>query len=126
MKTRKKIIALLSMIILFAFLAPVAMANKTSVKITTVKTAKKGTEVTVTINVMHSANTPFHHTNWVTLKINGKEVKKWEYDKKSLPPSNDFTLTYTFVLTEPVTIEAQGHCNIHGSAGPDTTTISLE
>jgi len=124
MKTKKNI--LLSIIlILLTFISISATANKTSVKITAVKSAAKGTEIMITINVSHNANSTVHYTDWVYLKINGKEVKRWAYDKTRLPVSGNFSLTYKFTLTENVTIEAAGDCNLHGSAGPATAKIAL-
>jgi desulfoferrodoxin (superoxide reductase-like protein) len=99
------------------------LANKTSVEIKAPAEAKKGTEITITINVKHSANSGMHHTNWVYIKIDGKEVKRWEYDKKNLPPDSNFTLEYKFTPTADCTIEAEGNCNLHGSAGIQKSTI---
>lgn len=98
-------------------------ANKTSVKLTAPAEAKKGTEVSVKINVMHKGNSGSHHTDWVTVSVNGKEVKKWTYDKKNLPPAGDFELTYTFILTEDAAIEVKGDCNLHGSTGAQSVTV---
>lgn len=101
----------------------VALANKTSVEIKAPSDVKAGTEITVTINVSHSSNSKSHHTDWVYLKINGKEVQRWSYTKSELPPGSEFTLEYKVVVNEPVTIEAEGHCNIHGSKGPATAEV---
>ena len=112
-----------SFLVLFCLFLTGAMANKTSVEIKAPAEVKAGTEVTITINVMHSANSKGHHTDWVYLKINGKEVKRWTYDKTSLPPDSNFTLEFKYVATENLTIEAQGHCNMHGSAGVKSAVI---
>jgi desulfoferrodoxin (superoxide reductase-like protein) len=112
-----------SFIALFCLFVTGAMANKTSVEIKAPAEVKAGTEVTIVINVMHSANSKGHHTDWVYLKINGKEVKRWTYNKASLPPDSNFTLEYKYIATEALTVEAEGHCNIHGSAGLKSTVI---
>ena len=64
-----KSISSLIMFLLFTLIAVSTLANKTTVKITAVKSATKGTEVTVTLSVSHNANTPYHFTDWVYLKI---------------------------------------------------------
>jgi desulfoferrodoxin (superoxide reductase-like protein) len=101
-----------------------AQANKTSVEIKAPAEIKAGTEVTITVVVTHSSNSKGHHTDWVTLKINGKEVKKWEYGKETLPPGATFNLEFKYIASETLKVEAQGHCNIHGSAGVKTSTIT--
>jgi desulfoferrodoxin (superoxide reductase-like protein) len=109
--------------VLFLFSGLNLMANKTSVEIKAPATVKKGSEVTITINVTHKGNSKMHHTDWVTLKLNGKEVKKWEYTKESLPATENFKLEYKMTVTEDGTLEAQGNCNMHGSAGPKSFVL---
>jgi desulfoferrodoxin (superoxide reductase-like protein) len=111
----KKLFFLIS--VLFFFSSAGSLANKTSVEIKAPAEVKKGTEVTIVINVFHKGNSQNHHTDWVFIKINGKEVKRWTFDKENLPSGGDFTLEFKYIITENVTIEAEGHCNIHGSAG---------
>lgn len=104
----------------------IAFANKTSVKVSIPSKVKKGSQITITINVVHKGNTAGHYTDWVYLKINGKEVKKWSYDKNNLPPDGNFTLTYTYTVTEnTLNIEAKGDCNIHGTSGPATANAKV-
>ena len=105
----------------FAFVN--AMANKTSTEVKAPAEVKKGTEVTIVINVTHSANSKSHHTDWVVLRINGKEIKRWTYDKSNLPPDSVFKLEYTYVVSEDLTIETEGHCNMHGSKGVNKITV---
>jgi desulfoferrodoxin (superoxide reductase-like protein) len=119
----KKIALLL--VVAFCLSVSGAFANKTRVEIKAPTEIKAGTEITITINVFHSANAKGHHTDWVYLKVNGKEVKRWEYNKNALPPGNDFTVEYKFVATEDMTLEAQGHCNIHGSAGIVNASVKV-
>lgn len=124
----KKIYSLLLMVLLISFIGigNEAYANKTTVKINAPEKAEKGTEVVVTIEVTHNGNTRFHYTDWVSLKVNGEEVKKWEYTKKERPDSEDFTLEYKFIIKEETTIEAKGNCNMHGSTGVEKVTIQLK
>jgi desulfoferrodoxin (superoxide reductase-like protein) len=100
-----------------------AIANKTTVEINAPDEVAAGTEITITISISHNGNSKAHHTEWVFLTINGKEVQRWEYTKTELPPGNEFTLEYKMVATEPLTIEAQGNCNMHGSTGLKTKAI---
>lgn len=102
-----------------------AMADKTTVKIDVAKTAIKGTEVKITIHVSHKGNTAAHFTDWVYVKINGTEVKRWIYDKKNLPPSADFTLVYKFTINETSVIEVMGDCNLHGSEGAAIAKVTV-
>ena len=122
---KNSFIKVLSTFILVLFVTT-AFANKTSVKVIAPEKVKKGTEVTVKIEVRHMGNTKGHHTDWVWLKINGKEVKRWEYTKEHLPENQDFTLEYTVKADEVLKIAAEGHCNRHGSKGEDDFTINIE
>lgn len=110
---------------LFCLFLTGALANKTSVEIKAPAEVKSGTEVTITINVIHNGNSKSHHTDWVFLKINGKEVKRWAYDKASLPPDGSFSVEFKYTPTEAMTIEAEGHCNIHGSTGLKNTVVKI-
>ncbi len=119
----KKLIFLIPVLFFFASLN--LMANKTSVEIKAPATIKKGQEVTFVINVTHKGNSKGHHTDWVTLKLNGKEIKRWDYPKDSLPAAENFTLEYKMVAAEDGTLEAQGHCNLHGSAGAKSVALKI-
>ena len=118
----KKLFILLP--VLFFFTSAGLLANKTSVEVKAASEVKKGSEVTLVINVFHNGNSKAHHTDWVVLMINGKEVKRWQYDKVNLPPDGNFTLEFKYIVSEDLTIESQGHCNIHGSAGVNKVTVS--
>ncbi len=115
-----------SLIFLFTLLCltfTAAVPNKTSTEVKAPGEVKKGTEITIVINVAHTANSKGHYTDWVVLRINGKEEKKWTYNKNNLPPSNEFTLEYKIIAGEDLNIETQGHCNIHGSKGVSATVV---
>ncbi len=113
----------LTMIALFGIFLAGASANKTSVEIKAPAEVKAGTEITIVIKVEHKGNSKGHHTDWVSLKISGKEVKKWDYPKTALPPGEIFTVEYKITVTEDMTIAAQGNCNLHGSTGEQTMTV---
>ena len=110
---------------LVLFIPVSAMSNKTSVDVTAPEKAEKGSEVTVVINVKHMGNSASHFTDWVAVKINGKEVKRWEYTKNERPEAGNFTLEYKFILKEKSKIEVQGNCNKHGSTGAKELVIDV-
>jgi desulfoferrodoxin (superoxide reductase-like protein) len=119
---KKKIIC--SVIVCAVLSIPLMVfANQTSVAIVAPETAKKGTEVTITINVSHNGNSRFHYTNWVWVKANGKEIGRWEYSSDKLPENEKFTLEVKVKINADTVIEAQGNCNRHGSAGVQSVTI---
>jgi desulfoferrodoxin (superoxide reductase-like protein) len=110
----------------FLFSGVALMANKTGVKLEAQETAEKGEEVTVTIHIKHVGNSSKHYTDWVWVKVNGEEVKKWTYTPDTLPDSQSFDLTFTVTADETLEIVAKGNCNKHGSTGEDKITIKVE
>jgi desulfoferrodoxin (superoxide reductase-like protein) len=94
-----------------------AYADKSSVRIEAPTQAAKGATITITLHVSHHGNNFVHHTDWVYVKINGEEAKRWEFGTFSTPDNENFTLTLTHPMTGPIEIEAEANCNIHGSAG---------
>lgn len=111
--------------VLLAMTGASTLANKTTIEIQAPEEAEKGTEITITLNVSHNRNSRLHHTDWVYLKINGEEVKRWEYEGDSLPPDADFTLEFKYVIEEELTIEAEGNCNLHGSDGVHQVIVKV-
>lgn len=116
----------ISLVLTLVLLVAAAFANKTSVKISVPDKVQKGQPTTITIQVTHNGNSKMHHTSWVTLTINGKEVSKWEYSGSRLPANEDFTVEYKITPTEDMEIKAQGSCNLHGSTGADTKLVKVE
>lgn len=125
MKESRTIKILTSVILIIAFWSGTSLADKTTIEIEAPDNATAGSEVTIRLNVSHDANNLFHYTDLVFLKINGVEVKRWEYSSFNKPPAAAFTLEYRWIAAEPGTIEAEGDCNIHGSAGAKAKTISI-
>jgi len=101
-------------------------ANKTSVTVVAPEKVKKGTEITVKVEVKHMGNSRGHHTDWVWIKVNGKEIKKWVYSKTSLPEDANFTLEFKVMADQDLEIIAEGNCNKHGSKGEDKVTVKVE
>jgi desulfoferrodoxin (superoxide reductase-like protein) len=112
-------------LITILFSVPV-LANKTAVSIEAPASAQKGTVVTVKINVTHSGNSSMHHTEWVYVKVNDREVARWEFTKGVLPENENFTREIKVKADGPLSIEAQGNCNIHGSAGKVTCKVAVK
>ncbi len=112
-------------VIAILFAVPV-LANKTAVTIEAPASAQKGTTITVKINVTHSGNSSMHHTEWVYVKVNDKEVARWEFTRSVLPENENFTREVKVKVEGPLSIEAQGNCNMHGSAGKVTLPVAVK
>jgi desulfoferrodoxin (superoxide reductase-like protein) len=97
-------------------------ADKSSVEIIVPESAVKGTEITIKIQVTHSANSGFHHTEWAYVKVNGQEIARW----KSPFESAVFTREVKYIINGPVDIEAMASCNLHGSDGAKTAKINIK
>jgi desulfoferrodoxin (superoxide reductase-like protein) len=122
----KSIVQSIAVLAIFLSFSTGVFANKTGVKIIAPEKAAKGTEVTIKIEVTHMGNTKGHYTDWVVVKINGKEYKKWEYKPESLPEDQNFVIEFTIKVEENLEIIAEGNCNKHGSKGENKVTIKVE
>ena len=108
------------------FLLPcAAFANEASVSIDAPDHAAVGSMITITLHVFHKGDNFIHHVNWAYIKINGKEVKRWEFGPFSLPEAGDFSRQITYTVTAPIQITAEAHCDIHGSAGIKEKTVNV-
>lgn len=123
----QKILKLLPLIVILYFALTISLfADKTAVEIIAPKEAQKGTAITIILKVSHNGNNVMHYTEWVYVKINGKEHKRWKYSAFNRPEDEKFSLTFTIIAEEPLKIEAEGSCNVHGSQGKETATISIK
>jgi len=114
----------LAVLVFFSVPTPV-LANKSSVTIDVPEAVEKGEEITIKINVSHSANNIFHYTNWVYVMANGIEIKRWKYRSFGKPEGKNFSLEINYtVMTVPLEIVAEANCNMHGSAGRATAILS--
>ncbi|MCD4833073.1 MAG: hypothetical protein K8R31_04695 [Bacteroidales bacterium] len=125
MKHKHVITCILSLFIFLLFSVS-AFANKTTVKVVAPEKAEKGTEITIKIEVTHMGNTKGHYTDWVLVKVNGEEYKKWEYSKENLPETQNFTLEFKIKAESNLEIVVEGNCNKHGSKGEDKVTVVVE
>ncbi|MDZ7698999.1 MAG: desulfoferrodoxin family protein [Deltaproteobacteria bacterium] len=116
MKSPKYLILVIGMVF-FLLNAPVVWADKSAVEIDAPNQVAKGSEVVITLKVIHSANNFFHYTEWVVVKANGEEIARWEYSAMDKPEGETFTKEVTVTADKDLEIEAQGNCNLHGSAG---------
>lgn len=123
----KKITVLSFVLLSVVFLwSSLAIANKSSVEIEAKDKVEKDKEVDIKLHVTHDGNNIFHGTDELWIKINGEEVKKWEYGLFSGPPSENFTETITYTANENLEIESKAFCNLHGSNNTAQTTIYVE
>jgi len=125
MKNRSRFILTAALICWFA-LSGVAIANKTSVKIVAPGKAAKGTEITIEIHVTHEGNNFIHHTDWVYVAIDGKELQRWTFSSFDKPEDEQFVRSVTYTVSKPIEITAEGDCNLHGSAGITTMRVDVE
>jgi desulfoferrodoxin (superoxide reductase-like protein) len=94
-----------------------AFANQSSVSLEAPNSVERGTEITIKVHVTHSANNYFHYTKWVSIKVNGEDIARWDYGKYKYkrPKAKNFTEEIKYIVTDDVIIEAEASCNIHGS-----------
>jgi desulfoferrodoxin (superoxide reductase-like protein) len=104
----------------------ISYADKSAVTIEAPDQAAKGTEVVVRLQVTHSGNSFFHYTNWVQVKVNGKDTALWEYSMGNRPEGAIFTKEVKLMVNESLEIMAEANCNMHGSQGPAKKKISLK
>jgi desulfoferrodoxin (superoxide reductase-like protein) len=117
--------AVISCVLLLVF-AQTAAADKSSVKIIASDNAAIGSEITIEIQVSHHGNNFLHFTDWVYVKINGEEIKRWEFGHFDKPEDENFSRTITYKVTGPMEIRAEADCNIHGGTGIATKIIEVK
>ncbi|MFA6499192.1 MAG: desulfoferrodoxin family protein [Desulfurivibrionaceae bacterium] len=121
----KKMMLLIVSALLF-FGAGSALANKSTVRLEVPANAAQGEKIQITLFVAHSANNFFHQTKMVSLTINGQEMARWEFSGTNLPEAAEFSRTFEYVMTGPITLEAAAFCNMHGSGNTATATVGLQ
>lgn len=88
MKKYGKFLLLLAVVFLLSTGA--ALADKSGVTIAVPESAARGSEVTIRINVTHHGSNIFHYTKWAYIKVNGKEVARWDFSSSKTPESENF------------------------------------
>ena len=104
----------------------VAFANKSEASIEGPADAAKGSEVTLRITATHNANTASHHTEWLKVMADGKQIARWDFTKENLPEGAAFTKEIKIKVTEDTEIVAEASCNNHGSKGPAKLKIVVK
>lgn len=123
----KKLVALGMLILAFLFLqVGPSFANKSATSIQGPTSVAKGTEVTLRVTVTHNANSSSHHTEWLKVMANQKEIARWDYTDDKRPESAEFTKEIKIKVVEDTEIVAEASCNKHGSRGPATHKITVK
>ena len=98
--------------------AGAAEANKSSAAIETPVPVGASGKAVLKITVSHSGNNFLHHTDWVRVRVDGREIARWDFSWRNLPESAVFTREVTVDAVGAISVEAEADCNIHGSKGP--------
>jgi desulfoferrodoxin (superoxide reductase-like protein) len=125
-KTTRMIFVVIGLCALSLIFADTAVANNSSVKIIAPDNAAIGSEINVVLQVSHNGNNFLHYTEWVYVKINGEEIKRWEFSNFDKSEDENFTRSITYTVTGPLEITAEASCNIHGSNGIVTKTVKVK
>jgi len=112
-----KIELVVAVFIFISCFSSAAFADQSSVSLEAPDSVERGTEITIKVNVTHSANNFFHHTKWVYIMVNEEEIARWDYGnyKNKRPKAENFTNEIKYIVTDDVIIQAEAGCNIHGS-----------
>jgi desulfoferrodoxin (superoxide reductase-like protein) len=103
-----------------------AWANKSETRIEVPENADKGSEITIKVTVIHSANNFFHYTEWLWVQVNGKEIAKWQYSSGNRPEDATFTKEIKFRVDGDLEIKGKASCNMHGSANEATAKVTAK
>ncbi len=114
---KRTLIVFIISLTLSVVMAASLYADKSSVKIRAPKKVKKDDTITIQVDVNHDGNNFIHYVDWVYVKVNGKEIKRWEYTAFERPDTENFSVSITYTVEGPVEIEAMANCNLHGSDG---------
>jgi desulfoferrodoxin (superoxide reductase-like protein) len=126
MNRRKFIVSAGGFFLFFILGGKNSWANKAETKIEVPENTAKGSEITIRVTVTHSANSFFHHTEWLQVKINEKEIARWDFTGTNKPEAATFTREIKYRVEGDVEIKAQASCNLHGSAGEILAKVSAQ
>lgn len=105
--------------------AGAARADKAAATVEAPDQVAKGTEIILKIHVTHSENSFLHYVSWLRVKVNGEEIKEWDYSVSHRPEGARFTKEVRLVIKETSEVEAEANCSLHGSKGPGRKTITV-
>ena len=103
-----------------------AWANKAETKIEAPESAAQGSESTIRVTVIHSANSYFHHVEWLWVQINGKEIARWEYSASNRPEDATFSKEIKYKVDGDLEIKGKASCNMHGSANEAVVKVTAK
>ena len=103
-----------------------AWADKAETKIVAPQSAAPGSEITIRVTVIHSANNFFHHVEWLWVQINGKEIGRWEYSATHLSDGATFTKEIKYMADGDLEIKGKASCNLHGSANEAVVKVTAK
>jgi desulfoferrodoxin (superoxide reductase-like protein) len=126
MKKRISVLFLLGVTVLFFFSGGPAWANKAEATIEVPQTVVQGSEITIRVTVHHDANNFLHYTNWLWIKVNEKEIARWDYTASQRPKGATFTKEVKYKADGPMEIKAKANCNVHGSAGEAEVKVQVK
>jgi desulfoferrodoxin (superoxide reductase-like protein) len=126
MKTQRVIGILAVALGIAIFVSVPAWANQSETKIEAPESADKGSEITIKVTVIHSANNYFHYTEWLWVQVNGKEIAKWEYSSGNRPEGTTFTKEIKFKVDGDLDIKSKASCIIHGSANTAAAKVTAK
>jgi desulfoferrodoxin (superoxide reductase-like protein) len=125
-KMRRGMLFAVVMLVVSLFQLSVGLANKSEVSIEGPTQAAKGSEVTLRITATHNANTASHHSEWLKVMADGKQIARWDFTKENLPEGAAFTKEIKIKVMEDTEIVAEASCNNHGSKGPAKHKIMVK
>ena len=102
-----------------------AWANKAETRLEVPDRAAKGSEVTIKMTVIHSANSFFHHVEWAWIQVDGREIARWDFSSGHLPESETFSREIKMRMEGNFDIKAKASCNLHGSANEATARVEI-
>lgn len=86
---------------------------------------KAGQPFSVTVNIRHHGNNFIHHLSKLVIYVNGKEEKVWEYNWRTYPREETWSISYQLTLNQDATISAIATCNMHGPSKEATLPVAL-
>ena len=123
MNRRKFIVSAGGFCLAFACGGKKSWANKAEVTVEAPESAAQGAEIHVRVTATHSANNFFHYTEWLQIKVNEKEIARWDFTGTQKPEAATFKREVRFSLEGDTEIKAKASCNIHGSAGEGVVQV---
>jgi desulfoferrodoxin (superoxide reductase-like protein) len=102
-----------------------AWANKAETRLEVPDSAAKGSEITIKMTVIHSANSLFHHVEWAWIQVDGKEIARWDFSSGHLPESETFSRETKLKVEGNLDIRAKASCNLHGSANEAAANVKV-